>query len=368
MKSKIITLFAFLIFAGIFMLNINLVGADDPCPFCVDTCQEAVASGLLTGSISGNTATVTNNAWKSFRVGLASYRMYDNELFHQNIYHWDWDLADYGETLTLEVNLPQYFSDDPTCQYEIYLFCGEHIWAFYGQDTYDDRLLDSKIGGQSEGFCQSNCGNGGIPEPGEECDDGVNNGIVCVPEKGGSCTYCTDTCEEKTIYDDPEPFCGDGEVNQGWEQCDDGNLINGDGCSSTCQIEEDGPYCGDGNIDEGEECDDGEMNGEEGYCNLDCTEPKEPCKKSSRTSNTELPTYCEPLWTCGGWSECNDEVQTRNCVDTNYCEFSYNQPFETIGCEEVQVLENEQKTNPILWFLIAVLIVLILILLILWRL
>ncbi|MCK5624305.1 DUF4215 domain-containing protein [Candidatus Pacearchaeota archaeon] len=34
------------------------------------------------------------------------------------------------------------------------------------------------------------------------------------------------------------PVCGDGDV-QGDEECDDGNTDNGDGCSSTCQIEDD---------------------------------------------------------------------------------------------------------------------------------
>ncbi|HHX58484.1 MAG TPA: DUF4215 domain-containing protein [Candidatus Moranbacteria bacterium] len=34
------------------------------------------------------------------------------------------------------------------------------------------------------------------------------------------------------------PFCGDGIINQPSEQCDDGNTQDGDGCSSTCQIEE----------------------------------------------------------------------------------------------------------------------------------
>ena len=35
--------------------------------------------------------------------------------------------------------------------------------------------------------------------------------------------------------------CGNGIVQTG-EQCDDGNLINGDGCSSVCMIE--GMLCG----------------------------------------------------------------------------------------------------------------------------
>ena len=51
------------------------------------------------------------------------------------------------------------------------------------------------------------------------------------------------------------PRCGDGNLDPG-EECDDGNNLDGDGCSSQCTIE---PYCGDGNLDEGEECDDGNL-------------------------------------------------------------------------------------------------------------
>ncbi|MGH7962787.1 MAG: choice-of-anchor Q domain-containing protein, partial [Candidatus Binatia bacterium] len=39
------------------------------------------------------------------------------------------------------------------------------------------------------------------------------------------------------------PLCGDG-VREGTEQCDDGNTIDGDGCSATCQTETAGPVCG----------------------------------------------------------------------------------------------------------------------------
>ena len=42
------------------------------------------------------------------------------------------------------------------------------------------------------------------------------------------------------------PVCGDGYVDAG-EQCDDGNTLNGDCCSSTCQIDPDGSACSDGN-------------------------------------------------------------------------------------------------------------------------
>jgi len=60
--------------------------------------------------------------------------------------------------------------------------------------------------------------------------------------------------------------CGDGAVDSG-EQCDDGNLTNGDGCSARCTTEQ----CGNGIADAGEQCDDGEKNGTAGdTCSKTC--------------------------------------------------------------------------------------------------
>jgi fibro-slime domain-containing protein len=56
---------------------------------------------------------------------------------------------------------------------------------------------------------------------GERCDDGVNDNSY-----GG----CSDTC-------DLGPRCGDGKVNGGGEECDDGNRTNGDGCNVICRYE-----------------------------------------------------------------------------------------------------------------------------------
>ena len=81
--------------------------------------------------------------------------------------------------------------------------------------------------------CPRCCGNG-ILERGEECDEGVENNNMY-----GSCTKsCT------------QPRCGDGMIHkcntsciecgstcEEEEDCDDGNLIDGDGCSHSCQFE-----------------------------------------------------------------------------------------------------------------------------------
>ncbi|MEZ4463579.1 MAG: hypothetical protein R3F43_03440 [bacterium] len=39
-------------------------------------------------------------------------------------------------------------------------------------------------------------------------------------------------------------------------RCDDGNLVNGDGCDDTCVIEVGPGVCGDGNLDAGEQWND----------------------------------------------------------------------------------------------------------------
>src|SRR3989338_11694325 len=59
--------------------------------------------------------------------------------------------------------------------------------------------------------------------------------------------------------------CGDKLLGQE-EQCDDGNAVSGDGCSSDCRAE----FCGNGIIETPEMCDDGNIVGGDG-CSVVCT-------------------------------------------------------------------------------------------------
>ncbi len=66
---------------------------------------------------------------------------------------------------------------------------------------------------------------------------------------------------------DPDPVCGDGNVDDG-EECDDGNSEDGDGCTAECKNN----VCGDGIVYEGTEvCDDGVNDNSYGGCNEDCS-------------------------------------------------------------------------------------------------
>ncbi len=69
-------------------------------------------------------------------------------------------------------------------------------------------------------------------------------------------------------------LCGDGVV-QNFEQCDDGNLIDGDGCSSLCAVE--GVVCGNGVVENGEPCDDGNLVNGDGCSNTCVVEPGFTC-------------------------------------------------------------------------------------------
>jgi large repetitive protein len=126
-----------------------------------------------------------------------------------------------------------------------------------GDSSLDTGLFIAGFGGCA-GECGkvSWCGDGTVDASnGEECDDGNN-----VDGDG-----CTNDCKGEQ----PAPVCGDSTVDDG-EECDDGNTANGDGCDENCMDEVvPDPVCGDGNLDDGEECDDGNTANGDG-CDENC--------------------------------------------------------------------------------------------------
>jgi uncharacterized repeat protein (TIGR01451 family) len=71
--------------------------------------------------------------------------------------------------------------------------------------------------------------------------------------------------DDVTTVPVPAATCGDGNIDVG-EQCDDSNLISGDGCNNLCVIE----ACGNNVLDVGEACDDGNLVPGDG-CSATCT-------------------------------------------------------------------------------------------------
>ncbi len=141
----------------------------------------------------------------------------------------------------------------------------------------------------SASVCGPICGDG-ILAPGEQCDDGKNEGGYgkCQPEcvRGPYCgdatingpedcdngtnvsAYGSNGCAPGCII---PARCGDAIVQGDFgETCDDGkNDGSYNGCTATCVS---APRCGDAHVDsaQGEECDDGANDGSYGHCAPGC--------------------------------------------------------------------------------------------------
>lgn len=104
------------------------------------------------------------------------------------------------------------------------------------------------------------CGNGAV-ETGEECEDGN-----MVDGDG-----CSAACHIEV-----PAICGNSILETG-EGCDDGNTVSGDGCDSACHVEAIAPVCGNFILEAGEECDDGNLMNDDG-CDAVChAEPSPIC-------------------------------------------------------------------------------------------
>ncbi len=168
----------------------------------------------------------------------------------------------------------------------------------------------------------SSCGDLLIKSGSEQCDDGnVTNGdgcsSSCLIEAGWSCPP-NQSCAT---------VCGDGVV-AGTEACDDINVSNGDGCSSACQVEAGwscsyqlNPVaksvctipCGDGVLAGSEQCDDGNTQDGDG-CTSTCS--------------------VESTYVCNGQpSVCSCQSGFANCdgSPSNGCETDINTDLNNCG-------------------------------------
>jgi len=197
-----------------------------------------------------------------------------------------------------------------------------------------------------------------------DCDD--NNNLIhpgaaeiCGNEIDEDCTGSDLTCTPTCTDNDSDGY-GIGLSCLGSDCNDNNNLIH----PGTTEICDDIDNDCDGSIDEGNICGNGGGNGDNNH-------------KKTKTTKEELLSTCNPLWECSGWSECYDNVKTRNCADLNECEnlilFDSDKPAERIGCEEVKspVLKDsiketskEKNTAVILLIIGAVLLIVLIFLLI----
>ncbi len=138
--------------------------------------------------------------------------------------------------------------------------------------------------------CEVECGND-VVEASEECDDGnLDDGDGC------------DSNCRVTV-------CGNGIPTAG-EECDDGNLDDGDGCRGDCTVEQ----CGDGIVDPDEDCDDNNI-ADGDCCDSTCTFETQgsPCSDDGNVCTDDV---------CDGDGACAPVPNTAPCDDSDRCTVS----------------------------------------------
>jgi cysteine-rich repeat protein len=180
----------------------------------------------------------------------------------------------------------------------------------------------------------------GLLEDGEVCDDG--NGI----DNDG----CSNSCQISG--------CGDG-VKHDSEACDDGNEDNDDDCVDGCKV----AACGDGFVRAGiEECDDANDADEDACLNIclanSCGDGivnvnVEFCDDGNDSDSDACSNACEParcgdalvqtgVETCDDGNESNEDACTTAC-EPAACGDGFTQPGE--GCDDANAIDDDDCSN-----------------------
>ncbi|MDP3276196.1 MAG: DUF4215 domain-containing protein [Deltaproteobacteria bacterium] len=190
---------------------------------------------------------------------------------------------------------------------------------------------------------------GGVCQPDAQRPDVITNLDVVDRDEMIDPMDVVDVATDRVVPDTRVPRCGDSILDPG-ESCDDGNNVNGDGCSSTCRYE---ARCGDGRRDPGEVCDDGNNRSGDG-CRSDCLSDERCGNMIVDTVRGEVcdgtpgcAADCRSLLLCGNGrvdpgERCDDGNTTRwdGCAPDCQVEqglvmdaFFFNGVSSSIGCD-----------------------------------
>lgn len=229
------------------------------------------------------------------------------------------------------------------CKFEL---CGNGVIDKEVGEVCDD---GNTVGGDHcSADCKSNesCGNGIIDQPIKDAHGNVDlndpRNELCDPPEPGK---CSPDC--RSLLN-----CGNGTIDPG-EECDDG-ANNGDDkdCRSDCVINR----CGDGRINlhgsHTEECDDGPLTAdhirtaiptETAHCNADCTKPHCGDGKVNHSFLTpDGPEQCDNGPANDEHADCTNNCQINVCGDNHVNTIG---PLHKEGCDDGNRDDNDQCTN-----------------------
>jgi cysteine-rich repeat protein len=137
-----------------------------------------------------------------------------------------------------------------------------------------------------------------------------------------------------TLTPTQAPGCGDGVVGGG-ETCDDGNLVNGDGCDNNCSASK----CGNGVLTTGEICDDGNAVDGDG-CDANCRPTAcgngivtagESCDDGNLVDGDGCDTNCTATACGNDLRSPNEPCDDGNTVDGDGCEADCTLTSRSVG-------------------------------------
>jgi len=135
----------------------------------------------------------------------------------------------------------------------------QRVWQFLD----DTMVTQIQVGGGNVNLNES--AGWGVHTADISAFAGKNVEVVFHLESNGSVNYAGLAIDDVSVVGCPSAVCGNA-MTEGTEECDDGNMMDGDGCDNNCTMTK----CGNGIMTLGEMCDDGNLIDGDG-CDSNCT-------------------------------------------------------------------------------------------------
>ena len=182
----------------------------------------------------------------------------------------------------------------------------------------------------------------------EECEAVEVGGFwyadVCNAEEEPACSNDLTLCDDTNCVSEGAGHWYNDECNAEEEcipeTCSSLDYSCGD-IDDGCGITLDCGSCGSGWTCDAGACEEDGDGSDEDSSSIPTTTTEDTPTITTRT----VTTTCSPNWECGGWSACAEEMQSRECSDTNGCESEEGRPSESQSCTMPETCEDGMKNQ-----------------------